>query len=324
MIIRDLIRNISINSIYNCRFTEMERTSHNDSREEDKRGKEAKSRYNDRIKDARSESRIEKFMPTKLKDPREKLQEIPHNQAKDRRQKIFEENRSKKKAPREDIKKEREDLNLKELAKMVKELSTALREYERITNQEIDNIKKIIEKRSKTASIEYEKYHKTNIEIDTRIQNVIEKCKEISQSNLSLKNLVEEIVNKENKTPKQSSYSKFKNQDITQAINLKTRNHNITKAILYDRYRTNKAKMVTKGTKIIVYPIKIQWNYNRYYFYILYRQKWQLLRNVATALRKEGLIFGARNIIAALKEKYKNIAKKQQILKTQGDSQKEN
>ena len=207
---------------------------------------------------------------------------------------------------------------------MVKELSTALREYERITNQEIDNIKKIIEKRSKTASIEYEKYHKTNIEIDTRIQNVIEKCKEISQSNLSLKNLVEEVVNKENKTPKQSSYSKFKNQDITQAINLKTRNHNITKAILYDRYRTNKAKMVTKGTKIIVYPIKIQWDYNRYYFYILYRQKWQLLRNVATALRKEGLIFGARNIIAALKEKYKNIAKKQQIPKTQGDSQKEN
>ena len=49
----------------------MERTSHNDSREEDKREKEAKSRYTDRIKDARSESRIEKFMPTKLKDPRE-------------------------------------------------------------------------------------------------------------------------------------------------------------------------------------------------------------------------------------------------------------
>ena len=196
--------------IYNGRFTEMERTSNNDSREEDKRGKEAKSRYNDRIKDARSESKIEKFMQTKLKDPREKLQEIPHIQAKGRRQKIFEENRSKKKAPTEDIKKERKDLNLKELAKLVKELSSALREYERITNQEIDNIKKIIEKRSKTASIEYEKYHKTNIEIDTRIQNVIEKCKEISQSSLSLKNLVEEVVNKENKTPKQSSYSKLK------------------------------------------------------------------------------------------------------------------
>ena len=193
----------------------MERTSHNDSREEIKWGKEAKSRYNDRIRDSRSESRIEKFMPTKLKKQREKLQEIPHIQAKYKLQKIFEENRSKKKAPREDIEKEREDLNLKELAKLVKELSTALREYEKFTNQEIDNIKKIIEKRSKTASIEYKKNHKTNIEINTRIQNVIEKCKEISQNNLSLKNLVEEVVNKENKTPKQSSYSKFKNQDIT-------------------------------------------------------------------------------------------------------------
>ena len=87
-------------------------------------------------------------MPTKQKDPKEKLQKIPHIQAKDRRQKIFEDNRSKKKAPREDTEKEREDLNLKELAKLVKELSTALREYERITNQEIENIKKIIEKRS--------------------------------------------------------------------------------------------------------------------------------------------------------------------------------
>ena len=56
---------------------------------------------------------------------------------------------------------------------MVKELSTAPREYERIINQEIENIKKLIEKRSKIVSIEYEKYHKTNIEIDFRIQNVI-------------------------------------------------------------------------------------------------------------------------------------------------------
>ena len=50
----------------------------------------------DRIKDARSENRKE-FLTIKTTDPRAKLQEIPIEQAKERRQKIFEENRSKKK-----------------------------------------------------------------------------------------------------------------------------------------------------------------------------------------------------------------------------------
>ena len=44
-------------------------------------------------------------MSTKQKDPREKLQEIQHIQAKDKRQKIFEENRSKKKDLRKTPKK---------------------------------------------------------------------------------------------------------------------------------------------------------------------------------------------------------------------------
>ena len=73
-----------------------------------------------------------------------------------------------------------------------------------------------------------------------------------------MKNLVVEIMNRESKTPNQPSYSKFKNQIITQTKNTKTRNQNINKAILYDRYWTNKAKVITKGTQIKVYPLKIQ------------------------------------------------------------------
>ena len=80
----------------------MERQPHNDTREAENRGRKTENKYNNKIKDARSENRIEKFITAKLKDPRERLQEIPLNQAKERRQKLIEENRLKKKAPRDE------------------------------------------------------------------------------------------------------------------------------------------------------------------------------------------------------------------------------
>ena len=57
---------------------------------------EEKSIYNqkDKIKDARSERR-QQFTKIKTVDPRDRLRELPLKQAKDRRQSIFEENRSK-------------------------------------------------------------------------------------------------------------------------------------------------------------------------------------------------------------------------------------
>ena len=51
---------------------------------------------NDRIIDARSKSR-QQFTKIKIEDPRERLRELPLQQAKDRRQSIIEQNRSKKK-----------------------------------------------------------------------------------------------------------------------------------------------------------------------------------------------------------------------------------
>ena len=125
---------------------------------------------------------------------------------------------------------------------MIKELSTALWEYQRTTKQEIENIKKIVEKRLKISANEYEKCHKMKIEINNKIQNIIERYKETTQNNEKLKNIVEEMTSRDNIELKHSSYSEFKNQIIKHAKARKTRNKNIAKTILYDRYRANEQK----------------------------------------------------------------------------------
>ena len=94
---------------------------------------------------------------------------------------------------------------------MIKELSTAMWEYQRTTNQEIENIKKIVEKRSKISTTEFEKCHKTNIEINNKIQSIIERYKETAQNNEKLKNKVEGVTSRDSKELKHFSYSEFKN-----------------------------------------------------------------------------------------------------------------
>ena len=78
----------------------------------------------------------------------------------------------------------------------------------------------------------------------------------------------------------------------------------IIKAVLVDKYRYNRGKLVTNNKRINVYPISIHWSHNRAYYYILYRRRWQLLRDDATTLKNEGIIYERRHIINALKEKY--------------------
>ena len=89
----------------------------------------------------------------------------------------------------------------------------------------------------KISAIEYEMCHKMKIEINNKIQNIIERYKETAQNNEKLKNIVEEMTSRDNIELKHSSYSEFKNQIIKYAKARKTKNQNIAKAILYDRYR---------------------------------------------------------------------------------------
>ena len=74
-----------------------------------------------------------------------KLQEIPIEQAKERRLKILEENRRKRKNIARRKNKHSGKPQDHEQGKMFIELKTAIDEYVKVTNQEINNINKIIE-----------------------------------------------------------------------------------------------------------------------------------------------------------------------------------
>ena len=77
---------------------------------------------------------------------------------------------------------------------------------------------------------------------------------------------------------------------------------NINKAILFDRMNHNRARMVTKNDdQITIYKISISYKYNSTMYYIYFKNKWRKLRDVIKNLNKEGLIYGFKSIIKALK-----------------------
>ena len=99
--------------------------------------------------------------------------------------------------------------------------------------------------------------------------------KETTNKLAELEAITKNLTNKEIQEQPNKYYQKGKNN----------KNRLITRAILFDKYRSYKTKIFTKNKKIKVYPIIIQWDCSRFYYYILYRQKWQLLKEVAEDLR---------------------------------------
>ena len=97
------------------------------------------------------------------------------------------------------------------------------------------------------------------------------------------------------------SYAKYK-KDLAET----NRKHQpITKAILYDKYIPNKARIVTaKGKDIKTYRVTISHKFNKRMYYVNYRGKWQRLRDIIKQLNDEGLIYGFRNIIKTLRSRY--------------------
>ena len=174
---------------------------------------------------------------------------------------------------------------------MIIELKTAIEEYMKVTNQDINNIKKIIELRLDSIKVENSEIRKTEKKTNERIQNIINYNKEISQRIEKIKQLAAEITKCKNQTEKMQP--------------------SIIKAVLLDKYKYKRWKLVTNNKRINFYPISIHWSHNRAYYYILYRRRFQLLIDVETALKNEGNIYERRHIINALKEKYHN---KEQIL----------
>ena len=81
----------------------------------------------------------------------------------------------------------------------------------------------------------------------------------------------------------------------------------MSKAILYDKYRSNRGRVITKNNNIIkTYDISVNYINNYKIFYIKYNHKWIKLRNIIKKLNVEGLIYGFKNILKSLRIRNKN------------------
>ena len=259
--------------------------------------------HNNRIYDARSESRKE-FTKISFKDAKPRLQEIPHIQAKERRQKKINENREKR--INEENKNELESSqNRTGLIKMIKEIRQLLEDHMRATELEIENIKKMID-------INYKIIKKENIEVNNfkestemRLQNIINAQKEMYLKHESLESYAMGIVeNKCAQTTNKDSYTKFKNELKVKASQNNYNFIHTAKAILYDKYNFNKARVVTmKDNHVKVYQVSISYRNYRKTFYIKYQNHWCKLRDVLEQLRAEGLIYGFKNIVKTLRNR---------------------
>ena len=143
------------------------------------------------------------------------------------------------------------------------------------------------------------------------MHNLIEFQKEINQKWEAIGSLVEGMIEGESyqiKTSQNnSSYSEYKKN----LIEANKKQQSITKAILYDKYIPNKARIVTKsGETIKSYRVTISHKFNKRIYYVNYKGKWQRLRDIIEQPRNEGIVYGFKNIIKAMRsrhfKKYKN------------------
>ena len=107
----------------------------------------------------------------KFEDPRIALKEIPLNKAKERRQKIIQENREARKEKEwKETTTTEEDKDAKQITKMIKELTLVLKSYMENTSKEIENIKTIIENNHKAFIMENKKNESDKREIESKIK----------------------------------------------------------------------------------------------------------------------------------------------------------
>ena len=194
---------------------------------------------------------------------------------------------------------------------MIKEMTQALSTFMESTNKEFENIKEIIILNFRGYKKEHEEFKKYKIDIDTRMHNLIGFQKEINHKWEAIGSLVEGMIEGESyqiKTSQSnSSYSEYKKKLIEENI----KQQSIIKAILYDKYIPNKARIVTKsGETIKSYRVTISHKFNKTIYYVNYKGKWQRLRNIIEQLRNEGIVYGFKNIIKGIRSrhfrKYKN------------------
>ena len=250
------------------------------------------------------------------KDPREKCKEIPLKMANERRQKLIKDKRTEKKNENNAQQDVEDQASPEQLNKMIKQLTQAMNKFMETTNKELESIKEKINLNYEMR-IKDNKYMKTvKEEIDQRMENLINEHKEMSHSWETIRTFVENLVEEK---PDEKRELKTNNEKINKDSNQQP----ALKAILYDKYFANRARLVTKkNNEIKTYRVTISYKLGYKMFFVKYNNRWIRLREIIDKLRSEGLIFGFKNIIRELRTRNNNKVKTtNKIPKTVGTNQ---
>ena len=130
--------------------------------------------------------------------------------------------------------------------------------------------------------------------IDNRIENLIIEHKDMKNCSEAIRTFVENLVDE---LPGGKRTIEVNNEKFKANSNKKS----ALKAILYDKYSPNRAKIVTKSSnEIKTYSVSISYKQGYKIFYVKYNRKWIRLRDIIEKLLTEGLV-RFRNIIRILR-----------------------
>ena len=212
---------------------------------------------------------------------------------------------------------------------MIKQLTQTLHQYMDTTNKEIENIKKIVNLNYKLTTEGKENSENFKDETNDRIQNIIITQKELIQRWEAIGSQFESMIdNTTNFTNKPNKKNRINNEAGIKIHSKNGKWQPANKAILYNRYIPNKARIVTHSwNSIKTYKVSLDYWNNRKIFYVNYRGRWVQLKFIIEKLRREGLVFGFKRIKEILKLKnktWKDILKQnnsdQKSLKTNKES----
>ena len=144
---------------------------------------------------------------------------------------------------------------------MIKQLTQTLHQYMDTTNKEIENIKKIVNLNYKLTTEAKEKSENFKEETNDRIQSIIITQKELIQRWEAIGSQFESMIdNTTNFTNKPKKKNRINNEAGIKIHRKNGKWQPSNKAILYDRYISNRTRIVThSGNSIKTYKVWIDY-----------------------------------------------------------------
>ena len=224
-------------------------------------------------------------------------------------------NANREKNNEENKKEEEGKIEPMRIMKTIKELTDTLKGFMDTTKKEIENLKKLIELNNKLTKKDKEEIKSIKIHTENRIQNIINEHKELKlkledtqrKTEVILTNTREISEQKSNNSEYKIYKEKIKQIQQNTIKQAKQKYTPIKKAILFDKFNPYKGRIITsKEKRINVYSISIKYKYNTVMYNIHFENKWQRLYKVINVLRKEGIVYGFRNMIESLRKRKHN------------------